>query len=367
MREVVQAAGSVPEKRPEKIPENYLQYIRKKTAIIGLLALLTVVLGVYALCAGSAELSPVQVLLTLLGKEGSRSHVIIWNIRLPRIIAGVAAGIGLSVAGCVMQNILRNPLASPFTLGISQGAAFGAALAIVALGAGSTQSTGADAVIINNPYLVTASAFFWAMAATLVVLFLARFKGVSPEAMVLAGVALGSLFAAATTIIQYFAQDVQVAAIVFWTFGDLGRASWAEVKLMTLLTGLAVVYFMFHRWNYNALDSGEETAKGLGVEVERIRLGGMFIASLITAVAVSFLGIIAFIGLVGPHMMRRLIGGDHRFLIPGACVMGGLLLLVSDTLARTVLAPVVLPVGAVTSFMGAPLFLYLLSRGYRRK
>lgn len=138
---------------------------------------------------------------------------------------------------------MRNPLASPFTLGISQGAAFGAALAIVALGAGSTQSASADAVVINNPYLVTISAFFWAMAATLVVLLLARLKGVSPEAMVLAGVALGSLFAAATTIIQYFAQDVQVAAVVFWTFGDLGRASWQEVKMMTILIGLAVTYF----------------------------------------------------------------------------------------------------------------------------
>ncbi|MEW6275217.1 MAG: iron ABC transporter permease [Bacillota bacterium] len=367
MKQVAQAVGSVAGARPEKIPEKYLRYIRKKTAIIGLLAIFTGVLGIYALHAGSAELSPVQVLLTLLGKEEGRAQVIIWNIRLPRIIAGVVAGVGLSVSGCVMQNILRNPLASPFTLGISQGAAFGAALAIVALGAGSTQSTSADAVVINNPYLVTISAFFWALAATLVVLLLARLKGMSPEAMVLAGVALGSLFAAATTIIQYFAQDVQVAAIVFWTFGDLGRASWQEVKMMTILIGLAVTYFLYHRWNYNALDSGEETAKGLGVEVEKIRLGGMFIASLITAVVVSFLGIIGFIGLVGPHLMRRLIGGDHRFLIPGSCVMGGLLLLASDTLARTVIAPVVLPVGAVTSFLGAPLFLYLLARGYRRK
>jgi iron complex transport system permease protein len=351
----------------KNIPRSYLRYTRRKIFIIYLLVLLTFLLGIYAINAGSAELSPVQVLLTLLGKAEGRLNIIIWNIRLPRILAAVTAGIGLSVAGCVMQNLLRNPLASPFTLGISQGAAFGAAVAIIALGAGSTHSTSADAVIINNPYLVTISAFVGAMATTLVVLFLAQVRGVTPEAMVLAGVALGSLFSAATMILQFFASDVQVASIVFWTFGDIGRASWRDLEIMAAVTGAALLYFMVNRWNYNALDGGEETAKGLGVDVERIRLTGMFVASLVTAVTVSFLGIIGFIGLVGPHMMRRVLGGDHRFLIPASSVMGGLLLLASDTLARTIVSPVVLPVGAITSFMGAPLFLYLLSRGYGKR
>jgi len=349
------------------IPESYLKYTRRKVAIIGLLAVLAGVLAVYAINAGSADLSPTQVLMTLLGKDEGRFRIIVWNIRLPRVLAALVAGAGLSVAGCVIQNILRNPLASPFTLGISQGAAFGAAVAIIVLGAGSTHSTSADAVIINNPYLVTFSAFMWAMAATLVVLFLAKYRGVSPEAMVLAGVALGSLFSAGTIVLQYFASDVQVAALVFWTFGDVGRASWRELEIMAAVIAAATVYFLLNRWNYNALDGGEETAKGLGVEVEKVRLTGMFVASLVTAVVVSFLGIIGFICLVGPHMMRRLIGGDHRFLIPGSGVMGGLLLLASDTFGRTIIAPVVLPVGAITSFMGAPLFLYLLSRGYGKR
>ncbi|MGQ9712314.1 MAG: FecCD family ABC transporter permease [Desulfotomaculales bacterium] len=351
----------------ENISESYLKYTQRKVFIICLLVLLTILLGVYAINAGSAELSPAQVLLTLLGKAEGRLNIIIWNIRLPRVLAAVTAGVGLSVAGCVMQNLLRNPLASPFTLGISQGAAFGAAVAIIALGAGSTHSTSADAVIINNPYLVTISAFVGAMATTLVVLFLAQARGVTPEAMVLAGVALGSLFSAATIILQFFASDVQVASVVFWTFGDIGRASWQDMEIMVVVTGAALLYFMANRWNYNALDGGEETAKGLGVDVERIRLSGMLVACLVTAVIVSFLGIIGFIGLVGPHMMRRVLGVDHRFLIPASGVMGGLLLLASDTLARTVISPVVLPVGAITSFMGAPLFLYLLSRGYGKR
>ncbi|WP_338833015.1 Hemin transport system permease protein HmuU [Moorella humiferrea] len=345
----------------------YLQYTRRKILIIFFLVFLSCLVGIYAINAGSAELTPYQVIRTLLGLGEGRADIIIWNIRLPRVLAAFTAGVGLSVAGCVMQNILRNPLASPFTLGVSQGAACGAALAIVALGAGSTQRTVADAVLINNPYVVTFSAFLGAMAATLVIIFLASQKGFSPEAMVLSGVALGSLFSAATIIIQYFASDVQVAAIVFWTFGDIGRASWRDLEIMVLVIAVAFLYFMANRWNYNALDGGEETAKGLGVNVEKVRLLGMFTASLITAAIVSFLGIIGFIGLVGPHLMRRLIGGDHRFLIPAAGVMGGLLLLAADTVGRTVIAPVVLPVGAITSFMGAPMFLYLLARGGRRR
>jgi len=204
------------------------------------------------------------------------------------------------------------------------------------------------------------------MGSTIVVLMLAKSFRVTPEAMVLAGVALGSLFSAVTMILQYFADDVKVASVVFWTFGDIGRASWKDLGIMSVVVGISLIYFMFNRWNYNALDSGEETAKGLGVDVERVRLLGMFVSSLIAAVITSFVGIIGFIGLVGPHIMRRLIGGDHRFLIPASSVMGGLILLASDTLGRTIISPVVLPVGAITSFLGAPVFLYVLSRGYKR-
>jgi iron complex transport system permease protein len=196
---------------------------------------------------------------------------------------------------------------------------------------------------------------------------LAKLRGFLPESIILAGVALGSLFTAGTTLIQYFADDVEVAAAVFWTFGDLGRISWKEVLIITMVISLAFIYFMFRRWDYNALDSGEESAKSLGVNVERVRLGGMFVSSIITAVSVSFLGIIGFIGLISPQIVRRVIGGDHRFLIPISAIMGSLLLLFSDTLARTVIAPVILPVGAITSFLGAPLFLYLLLRGYKKR
>jgi iron complex transport system permease protein len=235
------------------IPENYLKYTGRKTVIIISLVILIGVLGVFAICAGSADLTTGEVVMTLLGWGSETSEIVIWNIRLPRVAAAIVAGAGLAVAGCVMQNILRNPLADSFTLGISQGAAFGAAFAIVVLGVGSIQTSSTDSVLISNPYIVTISAFAFSMVATTVILFLASLVGVTPEAMILAGVALGSLFTAATTLIQYFAEDVQIAAIVFWTFGDLGRASWRDAGIIAVLVVLAIIYFMLHRWDYNAL------------------------------------------------------------------------------------------------------------------
>jgi iron complex transport system permease protein len=342
------------------------QSSRKKRLILGLTAL-TLLLAIIAINAGAAQTNPMQVLRALLGLESGTSSVVIWNIRLPRVIAGMVAGIGLAVAGCVMQTCLRNPLASPLTLGISNAAAFGANLAIVFFGAGTLHSNTHDAVFIANPYAVTTSAFVFSMMAMIMILFLARLRGFSPESVVLAGVAFGSLFAAGSTLVQYFAQDVQVAAMVFWTFGDLGRVSWQEVGILTAITVAVLIYFLLQRWNYNALESGEDAAKGLGVHVEQIRFRSMLAASLVTAVAVAFMGIIGFIGLIAPQMMRRVLGIDHRFLIPSSAVTGAALLLFADTLARTLISPVVLPVGAITSFFGAPLFLFILAKGYSRR
>ena len=265
-----------------------------------------------------------------------------------------------------MQTILRNPLGSPFTLGISNAAAFGAALAVITVGTGVMRSTGADVLTVTNPYITTVSAFVFSLGASFVILLISRVKKASPEVMVLAGVTLGSLFTAGTMLLQYFSDDVQLAAMVFWTFGDLSRAGWRETGVISLVVLPVFVYFYINRWNYNAMNGGDETAKGLGVSVERVRLLGMTAASLVTAVIISFTGIISFVGLVCPHIIRRLTGDDHRFLLPGSVIAGAVLLLGADTAARTVLAPSVLPVAVLTSFLGAPVFMWLLVRGYRQ-
>ncbi|MEG1242987.1 MAG: iron ABC transporter permease, partial [Oscillospiraceae bacterium] len=295
-----------------------------------------------------------------------QSQTVIFGIRLPRVITAIVAGIGLATCGCAMQSLLRNPLASDSTLGVSQGAAFGAAFAIIVLGAGVQYQT-TDGVTIMNPYLVTVCAFVCSMLSTLVILGLSRFKMITPEAMVLTGVALSALFSGGTTIMQYFADDVSLAAVIFWTFGDLGRASWLQVGIMSVMVLLSLVFFLFNRWNFNALQSGETTAKGLGVNVEALRILGMVICSLTVSVIVSFVGIINFIGLISPHLVRRIIGGDHRYLLPASAIGGALMLLLSDTLARSVVSPIILPIGAITSFLGAPIFLYLLYKGVAKK
>ena len=349
------------------VPEDYLVYIRRKYFwIMGGLLLLFVML-VYSISVGAVTIPPYEVLQTIMGHSVSTKwDLIIWNIRLPQALAAIVAGAGLSVAGVVMQSILRNPIASPFTLGISNAGAFGAAVSVIVLGTGKVQSTVADAVIINNSYLTTMVAFFFCLLATGVILLISGIRGASPEVMVLAGVALSSLFTAGTMFLQYFADDTQLAAVVFWTFGDVGRVNWLELEIMTGVVLLAIIFFIANCWNYNAIDAGDETAKGLGVNVERIRLIGMVIAALVSAVIVAFLGVIGFVGLICPHMVRRVIGDDQKYLIPGSTLFGAILLLASDTAARLIISPYVLPVSVLTAFMGAPTFIYLLLRGYKR-
>ena len=344
-----------------RIPAEYTTYISRKAYFLTGLCFAAVVLFIMAVSLGAVRVPMQEILRAFSGMDtDARFRIIIYNIRLPHAFAALLAGAGLSAAGAAMQSILRNPLGSPFTLGISQAGAFGAAFSVMMLGTGAMQSTQVGAVTIANPYLTTFSAFIACMATSLIIIAIARIRGASPEVMVLSGVALGSLFSAGTMFLQYFADDVQLAAMVFWTFGDVGRAGWQEVGLMAAVVIAGVFFFVLNRWNYNAIDAGDETARSLGVRVERVRMVGMMSASLITAFIVSFLGVIGFVGLICPHIVRRIIGDDHRFVMPASCLTGAVLLLASDTVARLILAPHVLPVSILTAFLGAPTFLYLL-------
>jgi len=350
-----------------KIPGEYRRYMGRKALVnlVGLALLLALLL--VSISVGSVPIPLGDVLRALLSGGGSKQlQMIILNIRLPQALTAIAAGAGLSVSGAAMQSILRNPLGSPFTLGISNAAAFGAAFSVMILGTGTMQSTSAGAISLTQPYLTTIAAFVSCMAAAGVILAVAKIRRASPEVMILTGVALGSLFTAGTMFLQYFADDVQLAAIVFWTFGDLARASWSELLIISSVTSLSALYFLLNSWSYNAIDAGDETAGSLGVPVERKRLIGMLVASMVTATIISFVGIIGFVGLVGPHIVRRVLGDDHRYLIPGSMLAGAILLLAADTAARMILAPRVLPVAILTAFVGAPVFVVLLIRGYRR-
>lgn len=346
------------------IPEDYRRYLaRKRLAIVlGLVALVLVL--VVALASGAASIPVGEVVGSLLGRESSaRTHAIVWHIRLPQAVAALIAGAGLAAAGTVMQAILRNPLGSPFTLGIAHAAAFGAALSVMLLGGGVIGAREVGAISVTNPHVTAASAFVFSLITALVIIGIARRRGATPEVMVLAGVAIGALFTAGTMFLQYFADDMQLAAMVFWTFGDTARASWADCGMLAVVTAACALVFAANAWNYNAIDAGEETASSLGVRVAWVRTTGMLLASLLTAVTIALLGIIGFVGLVAPHMARRILGADHRYLLPGSMVLGALLLLGADTVARQVLAPRVLPVSVLMAFLGAPVFLALILRG----
>ena len=350
----------------KKLELEYGKYIRFKRFFLLLMIVIMLAIALVAIASGSSGLTIEEVLMTIIGQGTAKTRVVVFNLRLPRVVTAIVAGIGLAAVGCVMQSILRNPLASSSTLGVSQGAAFGAAFAIIALDAGM-QSQTLDGVAISNPYTTSLCAFVGSMFSTMVVLGLSRFKKITPQTMILSGVALSSLFSGGTTLLQYFADDVKVAAVVFWTFGSLGSTSWREIVIMSIVVAGAVVFFMFNRWNYNALQSGENTAKGLGVNTDRLMISSMIVCSLTASVIVSYIGIINFIGLIAPHLMRRIVGSDYRYLLPASALMGSVLLLLSDTVARLVVQPVILPIGAITSFLGAPLFLYFIFKGGDKK
>jgi len=329
----------------------YLKHFRQRVVLFSVLLLSLVATSLFAITQGAYDIAVKDVFSALIGNEEGATMVVITNIRLPRVVAAIVCGWGLSLAGLGIQSLLKNPLGSPSTLGISHGAAFGAALSIVVFGMGV--------------FSVTTLAFCGAMGATLIILILARLRRLSPEAIILAGVALSALFASATILIQYLATETELAMVVFWTFGDVARSNWAEIGITSAVVLIATLYVVMLRWDLNALASGDETAKGLGVRVQGIRVTGMIVASLVAALATAYHGVIAFVGLIAPHMARRLVGEDHRLLIPFSAVLGALLLLVADTLGRVLIGSGTLPVGVITSFLGAPMFLYLLVRGYR--
>lgn len=341
----------------------YNKYLRRRIFFFLLVFLLLVIVVLISLVSGSADIGFRSIIDLVSGRSSAFASQVLLKIRMPRIAGAFLAGTSLAISGAVFQSLLRNPLASPFTLGISGASAFGAAFAIILLGAGTSYGGSNDVAVINNPYLVTISAFIWSLASVAVILLLSGYRGSTPEIIILAGIIISSLFGAGISAIQYFSDNVQLASIVFWTFGDLGRATWSNCLIIALVVFPVLLFFIHQSWNYKSLQSGDEYAKSLGVNVTRVRLTGMVVASLATAVVTSFYGIIAFIGLVVPHIVRRIIGGDEQFLIPASAVSGGAFLLLSDTLARTIISPVILPVGILTSFIGAPLFLFLLIKG----
>jgi iron complex transport system permease protein len=336
----------------EAICRHYKTHAAYKALFVSLAAALLAAAVIGGLAVGASGLSPGEVVAALFRDTG-RAHSIVWALRLPRVLMAALVGLGLGMAGTVFQAILRNPLASPFTLGVGSGAGFGAVIVILFLGGGF------------QVYRVAGGAFVCAGLSAGLILAVARMKRASSETMILTGIAQMFLFSSLTSLFQYMGTMEQVQEVVFWFFGSLAKAGWREIGIAGALILPPLPLLLRHAWDFNLLASGDDSAAALGVDVERLRVGGVVAGSLMTAGSICFTGVIGFVGLVAPHITRMVIGSDHRFLLPAAGLVGAVLVVTADTLGRTLWAPQVIPIGIVTSFIGVPFFFYLLMRRTR--
>ena len=358
--------GVTPEDAAADPFDAYRSGSARKLTLICLLAVLLLATAVYAVSAGAASLSPGDSFLavahaalpSVFGAPGNgMARAIVLDIRLPRILLAGFAGAGLAVAGAVMQGVLRNPLVSPFTLGLSSAASFGAALAIVA-GPAVLGALYAG----NQNALVVAAAFAFGAASMLLVYGVTRLDD-DQSTIILAGVVLGYVFSAGVLILKYQTNNDKLRDITLWLMGGMWGASWGSATLVALITVLVAGLLTLKAWDLNALAAGDEVARNLGVDIDRTRAYCLLLATLMASGSMAFTGVIGFVGLMAPHICRMLIGNDHRFLIPGSALAGALILLASDTFARTIMAPQDLPVGIVMYVIGGAFFLYLIRKG----
>jgi len=322
--------------------------------ILGGLAL-TLVLAVWFTALGAIDTGWSDILHTLraaaAGQELDTGQKVILHLRLPRVTMAILAGAGLSVSGAAMQGITRNPLVSPFTIGVSNAAAFGATLSIV-FGVGLFPGTQAGTVLM---------AFLTAFLCAALVYLVSLRVGLSPQTLVLTGIAVNYLFSAATSLIQYFADEHRLAAAVAWAFGSFNGVEWSEVSVSAVVVAASCALLYRYAPALDLLSSGDdEVARSLGADPNRVRVATGALSVLATAAIISFTGVIGFLGLAGPHIARMLLGGSHRRLLPFSAVVGALLALIADTIGRMILAPVMLPVGIVVSFLGVPIFVNLI-------
>ncbi len=283
-------------------------------------------------------------------------QVIVHDIRLPMTLMAVLVGMSLGVAGVHMQTILNNPLASPYTLGFSAAAGFGAALVIL---------TGFSLPFVPIMTIPLAAFIMSGFAAALVYGF-ARMRSMSPEVMVLAGIATLFLFQSMQSLVQYLASPEVLQAIVFWLFGSLLKASWANVPIVAVIFVLCIIALLPNTWQLTALRLGDDRAAAIGVNVRNLRAKVFIIVALLTAGAVAFVGTIGFIGLVAPHIARILVGEDQRILLPMAAIIGALTMVFASILSKIITPGGVIPIGIVTAVIGVPFLYLLILRGYRR-
>lgn len=305
-----------------------------------------VLIAIYRYASGTLEIAP----------DASTNKIIIL-LRLPRAFMAILAGMGLSFSGAIMQSITRNYLVSPFTLGISSAASFGASFCIV-FGTG---------IFFQSNLGIVSCAFLSAICCGILVYSVSQRLDLQPVTIVLIGIGMNYFFSAMTATIEFFAQEYKLAAVVQWTFGNLNKATWENLGVISVVTILCFCYTILLSQDLNVIATNDdETASSLGINTNRLRIMGGMTAILMTSVIISFTGVIGFVGLIAPHIARLIIGSDHKYYLPFSAISGAMLMLFADTIGKFILRPVVLPVGIVVSFIGVPVFINLIYNSRNR-
>ena len=329
----------------------------KKFLILAVLVCILIFASLYGLTVGSYPLSFSEVyeivwnhLMDLGGELTTVDERVVWNQRMPRLLTGIVAGAGLATAGAAMQSMMKNPLADPYTTGISSGASFGAVIAIAfGITIGSLDAG------------TTVSAFVFSLVPAAVIILLSTFKKTTPSMMILAGLSVMYIFNAMTQYIMLVVDSQTMEAAYQWTIGTLDKGSWTSLPIMAAVTLVGSAAILCMTKYLNAMNSGDNYAKTVGVNVGRIRIIILLIVSIISAAIVSFTGIIGFVGLVAPHITRIFLGSDNKILIPGSMLMGAVVMVICDIIAKS-FTTTALPIGIVTAFIGGPVFLFLIIR-----
>ncbi|WP_433740282.1 FecCD family ABC transporter permease [Pseudomonas putida] len=334
----------------------YRGLVLRKRLILGGFGVLLIMSLLLDLALGPANYGIGEVLQALFSPDTAPAQVrvVMWEIRLPVALMAVVVGAALSLAGAQMQTILNNPLASPFTLGISAAASFGAALGL---------AFGVALFPVIAQYMVPLNAFIMAMLSAGLIHLLSMRRGVTAETIVLLGIALVFTFNALLALVQYFATEQAVAAVVFWTMGSLTKATWPKLAVVTVVILITLPIFVRRAWAMTALRLGDDKAASFGVNVPRLRLQTLIMVSLLASFPVAFVGTIGFIGLVGPHIARMVIGEDQRFFLPASLLTGALILSLSSVISKTLIPGAIFPIGVVTSLIGVPFFISLILGG----
>lgn len=333
------------------VAEVYAQLASRRRMILAMAILCLAGSVLLDVATGPAFLPLSSVARSVLGGASERTvDTIVWTIRLPVACMAVVVGASLGLTGAVMQTILNNPLASSYTLGVSAGAGFGAALVIV-LGV---------ALPVPEHYAIPACAFLFAGVACAGVWLIGARRDATPEMLVLGGIALLFLFQALLSLLQFLASPEALQQIVFWLFGSLQRATWTKLTIVAVVLVLAIPLLAGDAWRLTALKLGDERARGLGVDVRKLRLRCFALVSALTGVAVAFVGTIGFVGLVGPHIARILVGEEQRTFLPASAIFGALLLSLASVASKTIIPGAIFPIGIVTALIGVPFFIWLI-------